>query len=109
MHAEAGYAAVGVLAEAQVGVAATAGDLEGVGRVPAYGGGRKDLLPLHVVGEQHRVKADSALFGDLKVLLGPACLAGDLGAYLRKRRRGRPAWCGTPLSCMTAERPTRQL
>ncbi|CAM5726018.1 DNA-directed DNA polymerase OS=Streptomyces microflavus OX=1919 GN=Smic_18000 PE=4 SV=1 [Streptomyces microflavus] len=26
--------------------------------------------------DRHRVKADPALFGDLKVLLGPACLAG---------------------------------
>ncbi|SCG06659.1 hypothetical protein GA0115255_121743, partial [Streptomyces sp. Ncost-T6T-2b] len=52
MHAEAGDAAVGVLAEADVGVAAAARDLEGVGSVAAYGGGREDLLPLHVVGEQ---------------------------------------------------------
>ncbi len=26
--------------------------------------------------DRHRVKADPALFGDLKVLLGPSCLAG---------------------------------
>ena len=26
--------------------------------------------------DRHRVKPDPALFGDLKVLLGPSCLAG---------------------------------
>lgn len=26
--------------------------------------------------DRHRVQADPALFGDLKVLLGPSCLAG---------------------------------
>lgn len=26
--------------------------------------------------DRHRVTADPALFGDLKVLLGPSCLAG---------------------------------
>ncbi len=62
VHAEAGDAAVGVLAEAQVGVAAAAGDLEGVGRVAAYGGRREDLLPLHVVGEE-LLRARGALDG----------------------------------------------
>lgn len=34
--------------------------------------------------DRHRVQPDPALFGDLKVLLGSACVAVD-----RKRRKGR--------------------
>jgi DNA polymerase-3 subunit alpha len=41
-------------------------------RIKLLGARKTTVLRL----DRHRVQADPALFGDLKVLLGPACLAG---------------------------------
>ncbi|NUR64161.1 MAG: hypothetical protein HOQ47_00240, partial [Streptomyces sp.] len=41
-------------------------------RIKLQGPTRTTVLRL----DRHRVKPDPALFGDLKVLLGPSCLAG---------------------------------
>ncbi|CAM5647858.1 hypothetical protein SCYAM73S_03932 [Streptomyces cyaneofuscatus] len=41
-------------------------------RIKLQGPSKTTVLRL----DRHRVKPDPALFGDLKVLLGPSCLAG---------------------------------